>query len=252
MISRFKSLYASTDKNIFAGITWQVMVPQGIQNRRVHIQFGQGKAAGGPAAIGGGQAKAGRQAVIKVPTNINGAKKWGQWVNSQRFPIDPNNPQPGIDNAIAQTVAEAMNRNNITNAQDPRLDKYKGLFDNTQFVDPIESFYIDLINDDGNQFALELEILFSNDLFTSMAQFLNYITVEIGDASEFPEVYDDITNDAFLGTTPYALDLNAPGGGAGGIPLIQINGSDLVDVPAPQALGLFALLFLLTRIRRQG
>lgn len=233
-------------QNVFSGLNWKVAVPTGVANRRVHVQFGEGQLAGGPAAIGGGNPanKPGRQGAIRVPTNIPGVKIWGQWVNSQRFPIDPNNPQPGIDNAIEQTVQEAARRASITNRSDPRLDLYRGLFDNTQVVDPIESFYIDLANDSGSSFDLELEVLFTNDLFTSLAQFLNFITVEIGVLSDFPVVFDDIINNAYLGTTPFVLDLNAPGGGAGGIPLIQINGSDLVQVPEPGSFPLVVLAMI--------
>ncbi len=245
----FANPSSSTQANVFAGLNWQLNVGAGSTNRRIHVQFGQGLLAGGPAAIGGGNpaAKPGRHAAIRVPTNVPGAKVWGQWINNERFRVDLNNPRPGIDKAIERTLREAANRNHVTNLADPRLGLYRGLFDNTQFVDPIESFYIDLENDTGNSFALELEILFTNNLFTSMAQFLNAITVEIGDPGDFPMVYDDIVNNAYLGTTPFRLNLNAPGGGAGGIPFIQINGSDVVFIPEPDSLtlALSALLGLL-------
>lgn len=227
-----------------SGISFRLPVPQqDIVDRRVHLQFGGGILAGGPAALGAGvdqpNAGGGRKGFLRarvkdVPPNL---KFWGQFINGgfARFGAADLNGDGVIDAAETENLRDRLKaaiaqRKGATGVDDPRIQAYNALADRTQFVDPVESFFLDLLNDPGDEFELEVTIMFFNDLFPNLAQFLDMITVEIGAPSDFPLVYDDVANDVFLGAVPSTLDL------AGGGPLnFTVLGGDVAVVPLPGA-----------------
>jgi hypothetical protein len=220
--------YPVPDK-VFAGIRWQVSIPQqALSDRRISLQFGKGE-----SLITDNAAKGGRQAILKHGKPPKGLKVWAQYIDNFGFP-------PGTVEAKARAAAklalrDAAARALATGTNDPRLSLYDPLIDGSQWVDPIESFYIDLLNDPGTAFNLELEIMFTNDMFLNLAQFLPYITVQVGTQSDFPLVYDNVSENKYLGTVPFSLDLAAGGNGTGGMPFIQIGSVDVFDVPEPSS-----------------
>lgn len=250
-----------TTKQFASGLTFSVNVPQqiGLMDRRVHLQFGAGKAAGGDADIGGGNEPAGRKAVLRarvdnVPPNL---KAWGQFINGAfaRFDLADTNGDGQIDAGEEANLRQLLfqgiaKRKGATSVDDPRLALYKALVDRTQFVDPIESFYLDLANDDGSAFELDVTVLFFNNLFPNLAQFVDTLTLEVGVPSDFPLVYDDVANNAYVGAPPVVLDLqNAVEFG------FTVGSGDLVTpvpLPAPVALLATALVGLSwVRVRRR-
>jgi len=242
-----------------AGLSFSINVPEqvGKTARRVHLQFGKGKAAGGPAAIGGGIVGGGRKGFLRARVgNVPaGLKDWGQFINGQTFiNWDTNgNGQldPGEVTELRRQLKDGIKkRKGVTKLDDGRLPLYAALADRTQFVDPIESFYLDLSNDDGSAFDLDVTVFFFNNLFPNLAQFLDVMTLEIGEKADFPEIYDDLANNAFLGALPATFDVGGALADGRSARFTVGSGDVIVPLPVP-ALLLPAALGGLVLIRKR-
>ncbi len=135
------------------------------------IQFKLGKKAGGG---GGGAAKKGRKAGYIAPAKAPwGMAHWAAFIKGNKQ--KPGETEAELRKRIKEEIAAKKRR-----ASKRSLAAYSKLVDDSKYMDPIENYVVELVNDDGrDEIEVELVFIAEKASFSHLAELLDGVLIQI-------------------------------------------------------------------------
>ena len=177
--------------------------------RWLGVKLGKPGAGGGPGGGGGGPKKGRKAAYLKPPKIPWGMSHWAAFIRSIK-------DNPGETEKQLRARVKAAIKVEKAKSSKKSLARYLKLVDDSNYMDPIENFVVELTNDDGRDFiSIEFIMVAEFAAFSHHAALLDGVLIQI-------------TNDPALAST----DPNAqpPGEELAAAGSVDVGAGDMVSI----------------------